>query len=641
MIMKYNTAFIPEGEEGLHYELRLIGNQTDESGKPKVKSTYFRSLEELQVRMEELSLEDWQDIAFNAYYTINPVKAEVAKTSHNPDIAERRDLLLDLDPIRPANTMATEEQRQAAYAQAKEAIEWLSTEGIEDIVVADSGNGAHLHLSIAMDNTEESRRVVEDFLKQAAEKLDTATSHVDQGVHNAARLCRLYGSENCKGSDPALWRRSRIKEPKTWRREVAEKNTDIIRRLVKEWREQTVQCQQTSTPETPSEEQKSITQNTSSLMLATGLLSTAGVAYRQELLADGTIMLRLEHCPWESEHTGASRPYEASVIIDKEGRLGYKCFHAHCALRGWKELRAELKRMIHAKTTAVSAEPWQWGTSNSHWISPLDQLHTLTDNPLEGLIETGFSTLDSRLRGFLPGQLTLLCGDTSCGKTTLALSLTINLLAAGRKVAYVSNEMSPKLLLERTMQAAATADELEMGRYDWQVKETSKEAICQRLQGMVQHTGGPSATAILASLTQMRGVDLIVIDNLMSTDLASDGNSIYEQQKAFVQTLSRLAQSLDCHVLLIAHSKKTGKELPRIGDIFGSSNIANLCDNIVMQHRSSPDFEQKMRAFYKSSLPVNFDSDTYLEVMKNRTFGELGWCSLNYDVKGKRVVGGC
>ena len=435
-----------------------------------------------------------------------------------------------------------------------------------------------------------------------------------------------------------------MKAPRMWDRTVAEHNTGIIKQMVSQWKEQAAQLRQAtaevqdSSLKTQNLELK--TQNSASLLMAKGLLESAGVAYREEELADGTVMLRLEHCPWESEHTGVSKPYEASVIIDKEGRIGFKCFHAHCAMRGWRDLRAELQRLILAKTTAVSAEPWQWGTSNSRWISPLDQLHTLTDNPLEGLIETGFSTLDSRLRGFLPGQLTLLCGDTSCGKTTLALSLTINLLAAGRTVAYVSNEMSPKLLLERTMQAAATADELEMGRYDWQVKETSKEAICQRLQGMVQHTGGPSATAILASLTQMRGVDLIIIDNLMSTDLASDGNSIYEQQKAFVQTLSRLAQSLGCHVLLIAHSKKTGKELPRIGDIFGSSNIANLCDNIVMQHRSSPDFEQKMRAFYKSSLPVNFDSDTYLEVMKNRTFGELGWCSLNYDVKGKRVMVG-
>ena len=188
------------------------------------------------------------------------------------------------------------------------------------------------------------------------------------------------------------------------------------------------------------------------------------------------------------------------------------------------------------------------------------------------------------------------------------------------------------------MQAAAVPSELEMGTYDWQVKGDQKEAICQRLTGLVTHQASTASSEILASLSQMRGVDLVVIDNLMSTDLGT--GDIYEAQKGFVQALTVMSQKLGCAILLICHTKKTGKELPRINDLFGSSNVPNLCDNIIMMFRHGPDFAQKMHGFYKSAMPISLTHNAYLAVLKNRTFGELGWSGLRYDGQRKRMVGG-
>ena len=69
---------------------------------------------------------------------------------------------------------------------------------------------------------------------------------------------------------------------------------------------------------------------------------------------------------------------------------------------------------------------------------------------------TGFVPLDSYLSGGLrPGELTLLGGPQGMGKTTFALQVARQVIAAGHAVLYVSYEHDPVYLLERLVAAEA------------------------------------------------------------------------------------------------------------------------------------------------------------------------------------------
>lgn len=43
-------------------------------------------------------------------------------------------------------------------------------------------------------------------------------------------------------------------------------------------------------------------------------------------------------CPWIAEHSSRSRA-ESAVFVYPEGGIGYKCLHAHCADRHWRQYR--------------------------------------------------------------------------------------------------------------------------------------------------------------------------------------------------------------------------------------------------------------------------------------------------------------
>lgn len=63
------------------------------------------------------------------------------------------------------------------------------------------------------------------------------------------------------------------------------------------------------------------------------------------------------------------------------------------------------------------------------------------DDEKAPVILTGFGDLDDVLKGFGPGQLVILAGRPSMGKTTLAINIALNIAATGTPVLFYSLEM--------------------------------------------------------------------------------------------------------------------------------------------------------------------------------------------------------
>jgi replicative DNA helicase len=68
-------------------------------------------------------------------------------------------------------------------------------------------------------------------------------------------------------------------------------------------------------------------------------------------------------------------------------------------------------------------------------------------------VKTHIPTLDSYIGEFTPGEVTILSGKTSMGKTTLAISFTASMCEYGNNVLWFSYEMGPLEFLQKTMDA--------------------------------------------------------------------------------------------------------------------------------------------------------------------------------------------
>jgi hypothetical protein len=172
----------------------------------RTASGYFDDHDALAREAERLDKERYQ-----VYVTLNEVNPDLLaraanrvkeypkSTTSDNDIVWRRWLPLDFDPVRPSDVSSTEEEKKAAELRAREVREYLREQSWPDPVVGDSGNGFHLLFRIDLPNTQESRDLVKSVLEALAFRFDDERVKVDTGVHNAARIWKLYGTVARKG----------------------------------------------------------------------------------------------------------------------------------------------------------------------------------------------------------------------------------------------------------------------------------------------------------------------------------------------------------------------------------------------------------------------------------------------------------
>src|SRR5262249_51878899 len=117
---------------------------------------------------------------------------------------------IDIDPKRPRAVAATQEQLLAAREFASFCEKMLHDEyAWPDPVVAGSGNGYYLLYRINLPNDDHAKQLISTVLRRIDARMREIWAdrqpqvHVDVGVHNAARMIRLIGTTNRKGTPTA------------------------------------------------------------------------------------------------------------------------------------------------------------------------------------------------------------------------------------------------------------------------------------------------------------------------------------------------------------------------------------------------------------------------------------------------------
>jgi len=150
------------------------------------------------------------DYSGGIYMTLNSFAAEptnkiqrASSTVRDKDITKRRWVLVDVDPEREPGKSSTDEEKARAF-ELLEKIEVYLKENFEiHGHIADSGNGYHLLIPVEIEESDDTRASVKEFLDALAKKFDSKSAKVDRTVHNASRITKLYGTFAKKGDDTA------------------------------------------------------------------------------------------------------------------------------------------------------------------------------------------------------------------------------------------------------------------------------------------------------------------------------------------------------------------------------------------------------------------------------------------------------
>jgi ribosome biogenesis protein Nip4 len=217
--------FLHPGDEV--FEICLISPVQDKSsfwegrafGQKKIVAGWFRDKEKAAALVAQIKAE-------GIYVTLNPcqeallaraherLKANVAR-SQDKEMAAIRNLLIDIDPIRPHGISSTDAEHEAAMSFTLKLRSNLRDKGWPEPLVGDSGNGAHLVYPLDLANTPENAELLKKVLgalaQQYAEELVILGLDLDTKNFNPSRLTKLYGTQTHKGDHtparPHRWAR--------------------------------------------------------------------------------------------------------------------------------------------------------------------------------------------------------------------------------------------------------------------------------------------------------------------------------------------------------------------------------------------------------------------------------------------------
>ena len=248
--------------------------------------------------------------------------------------------------------------------------------------------------------------------------------------------------------------------------------------------------------------------------------------------------------------------------------------------------------------------------------STMDRLHELS-NKKGGLIgsSTGFKDLDKKLQGIQKGDLIVVAGRPSMGKTSFAMNVAENVLLdddSNGAVLIFSLEMPGESLTTRMLSGMSKLDQQNVRSgmlKDDQLKLLLKEG--ERLKNLPLWIDDSSllspmelrAKARRLSRTEENGLSLIVVDYLQLMQLPASNENRVNQISEISRSLKSLAKELNVPIVALSQLNRAVEQRPNkrpiMADLRDSGAIEQDADVILFIYRDevyNEDSEQGNKA---------------------------------------------
>lgn len=319
------------------------------------------------------------------------------------------------------------------------------------------------------------------------------------------------------------------------------------------------------------------------------------------------------------------------------------------------DARSELELFIH-QSEAVSATPRSMSLLAAHTKS-INDINERYQSGEVGL-STGLTDLDDLTGGLHPGELTLVAGSTSMGKTAMGIWLAYH--AASRRaptmVGFASLEMSEVALSQRF---ASIDSEIPYQALRKTISEATFRAVVEGVKkqdALPIHIYSDRVRDIPSILSESRrlqklhppsdlgfkGFGLLVIDYIQL--VRGKGFNTAERLGQVAMDAKQVAKALSVPVVALAQVDrglaKRDSPVPFLADLRGSGDLEFAADNVIFTHR--PEYYLERDLLQNPSMPVDERADVEaalaackgtmdLYVAKQR-MGPIGKCRVRVDM---------
>lgn len=443
------------------------------------------------------------------------------------DVQHCTTLSLDIDPIRPKDTAATENQWCGSVQAARRIVRTLSCG-----ITLSSGNGAlvllSLHESVSPECAEGWGKALEERARSLVEGLNV---QVD-ATWDAPRLVKAMGCVSTKG-DKSLWRTARF---------VDSGHSSCSAEFLNGFSRST-----NAKFQIPAIEKGTLDRSKTDIAMANRLKL-------QGFSAEDTFTALCQY---------ATRPGRE----DDYQRIIKKVYYNEGDVAG-----------MVSGTDNRPIELW----------TPDNGLEEYKNRKHEGSPElpTGFKAIDTATFGLQRGHIYTVGARTNCGKTTFAIGAALNLCGLGKSVLYVSTETQYKEVWDRYI-AQATGHTAFSIQHGLLTDESSRDLagflkdFKDRHKFTVYDGSRPNITIITKAIEQT-APDVLIFDYFQHVESRET-----RELEEFVMRIKELAKLKNIAVLMCAqlhdrYNPQTGKQYPPTLQDMKSCKVLNDESRVVV-----------------------------------------------------------
>jgi len=274
----------------------------------------------------------------------------------------------------------------------------------------------------------------------------------------------------------------------------------------------------------------------------------------------------------------------------------------------------EIQRMFSVKNTGDRSAQTSRELASA-LIDYMDRASASKDGMLG--VPTGFRDLDKRFRGLRQGDLVIVAGRPSMGKTTFALNLALNSAMFGQKVMIFTLEMSSQQVMQKLLAArghipiSRIIDGSAFNAYGNKVSEALNELASANI--LIDETPAISVQQMSSKARRARP-DLIVVDYLGL--MSGGGGNRVEEMGRISSGLKSLARELGIPIIALSQLNRgvehRDDKRPMMSDLRDSGSVEQDADIIMMLYRDD---------YYDPLSPAQ----GYVEVLtRKHRMGEVG-----------------
>ena len=305
-------------------------------------------------------------------------------------------------------------------------------------------------------------------------------------------------------------------------------------------------------------------------------------------------------------------------------------------LAGVEELAGSLRGELTRSSSMEDA-----GRVAARVLEKSYQEQTERESGMSKQIRTGLRDLDTLTGGLYPGELIVIPGRPSMGKSAVALWMALQAARQGKAVAFFSVEMSKEDNVMRllSMLSGIDADRIRFKgtNQSERIRLEAAQKELDRLPITIEYCGSDTVEDIRAKaqvLYKQDKLEFLFIDYLNLINIVVSKTNLQETTDLALGNITRkiklMAEEMQIPVVLLAQMNRESEHrqaphFPVLSDLRNSGAIEQIADVVIFVYRA-----EKYNIFYDPKTKEDLRGIGLLMVAKNRN-GATGVAKFRYN----------